>query len=106
MFQRKCPVCGCEIAERLFKIDGLKDDTEYLPDDYDVVCCKKCGFCYANTKATLDEYEKYYSNSNFYGEEAGKRAVNDELFPIVFENIDRIGGKILDIGFGKGELLI
>lgn len=105
---RDCPVCGCHVAKALFPVNLDLCNTA-LPDQYYVVSCDYCGMCYANTTASMQDYEQYYCECNYYGGHPGTvkqeeqnrfSAIEEKLRKYVAKN-----AKILDIGFGKGELL-
>lgn len=104
---RPCPVCGSMLHEKIKSIQMTLPQNVPLPDQYNIVACKQCGFCYANTSAKQADYDIYYSIYNTYS------GADDKIFSHVFEPIREFVGenvsgsdRILDIGFGKGELLL
>lgn len=53
--------------ERNIKKIKLAIPKEYhLPEEYNVVVCDICGFCFSDTSATVEDYDYYYSNCNSY----------------------------------------
>ncbi len=105
--KRNCPICECKISEKLFDVRINIEKTLGLPSEYDVVCCEYCGFCFADTEATHEDYENYYKNSNYYGEIPREKEEYQYLFQLVKEQLENTIEKdayLLDIGFGKGEL--
>lgn len=107
--KRICPICGCIRAEVITQI--LMDLPKYynLPKNYSVVSCEKCGFCYADTEATKEDYDNYYKNCNNYNFSLpllleGESTFN-KLYPVIqkFLNTE---SKILDMGFGSGDFLL
>jgi len=78
-----------------------------LPESYNIVACSHCGFCYADTSATLSDYDTYYANYNNYSGQENNRLFERTFAPIreFIKNLP-LSVNILDIGFGKGELLL
>ena len=106
---RNCPVCGCRVVEELFPINLDLCNTP-LPDHYNVVACDYCGMCYADTSASLQDYEQYYCEYNYYGGHPGNiKAEEQSRFAEIETHLQTYINKdaaILDIGFGKGDLLV
>lgn len=106
---RACPVCGGYNNKFIYNINMGKDIHNNLPDRYDVVSCRICGMCYADTSATLDDYNNYYIFSNKYAGEPSLRKEYEQFHGVVKEMLTEIISKdsnVIDIGFGKGELLL
>lgn len=105
---RKCPVCGCAIANILFPVDIYVEDMG-LPNHYDAVRCDYCGMCYANTTASESDYEHYYSTFNYYSGHPGmvKKEVSlrHEKIEDILREYSSEKQEIIDVGFGNGELL-
>lgn len=110
MKNRTCPVCGSKEKKLIRHITFNMPEAYGLPNQYDVVSCIQCGFCYANTTATQEDYDLYYKNCNVYT--AGPKGAADKPNYIwldkqlekIYEN-NKKDIQILDIGFGKGEFL-
>lgn len=105
---RPCPVCGnleCSVIEQ---IHMAMPEKWSLPEKYNIVACSRCGCCYADTPATQSDYDDYYTTNNNYSETESSKLFDKTFAPIrefVSKNVP-FSGKILDIGFGKGELLL
>lgn len=79
-----------------------------LPEKYDVVTCKTCGFCFANTTATLADYDNYYTNCNNYGTSPKEYEARVQFEKIRIQDISFYASKsdvIADIGAGRGSFL-
>lgn len=103
---RKCPVCKMELCENCFSMEFGYN--RYLPSKYNIVSCGNCGFCFSDSDASMEDYDNYYINCNSYSEEQKQQPWQDEMFKITRELILELAlpdAKILDMGFGKGELL-
>lgn len=108
---RNCPVCGCKNADLLFPVNLYAEDLK-LPSSYDAVQCSSCGMCYADTSASEKDYEQYYSNFNYYSTVPSDGETAKEEHILRYRAIEQIllqysghSQRIIDIGFGKGELL-
>ena len=74
-----------------------------------MVYCEKCGFCYADTLATLEDYDNYYNNYNYYSISNVDNSLNNlskDSIKEIFNNNFNKEDRILDVGFGKAELLL
>lgn len=79
-----------------------------LPDQYDVVSCARCGFCYADTSATKEDYDIYYTNYNSYSK-AGEDENFEARFAVIREMLEPhldSSSRIADLGFGNGGILL
>lgn len=76
---------------------------------YDVVCCSKCGFIYADINDTQRSYNKYYADYNMYSsvskikKEIYEKASNQKVD--FLEKFICKTDKVIDIGCGGGDLL-
>ena len=69
---RKCPACGNTQKSIIRKIQMELPAELHLPTQYNVVSCDRCGLCYADTSARLEDYDHYYMTHNSYsGNSAG-----------------------------------
>lgn len=110
MKQRKCPVCGNKKQIKIYSMSFNMPETYGLPASYDIVCCEVCGFCYADTMASLEDYDLYYKNCNVYalGPDGAADKPNYEWLDNELDKlfgINKLNVHILDVGFGKGEFL-
>lgn len=111
--KRKCPVCGCNVAKRMCSISYVLPEGNPLPRQYDVVCCSKCGFSYANVGANQNVYNEYYENYNIYAEDSqikyeySKKWRGGGQRPIIrsIKEVVPRDAAILDVGCGGGGLL-
>lgn len=105
---RKCPICDGKATDVLGEIHFWLPDRYSLPNEYSISACKQCGFCYADTSASLEDYNCYYSNCNTY---SGSPIDIDEwntLHITALEMIREYVKKtdfVLDMGFGKGVFM-
>jgi SAM-dependent methyltransferase len=111
---RRCPICENVEAELLHTQKFILPEAHPLSEGYDVVCCCECGFVYADTSITQDEYDLYYTNYSKYednktatggGETPWDRKRFDETASFISSFLpDRETG-IFDIGCANGGLL-
>lgn len=107
--KRNCPVCGCNIKRKIFSVKMAMPPDAGLPEEYNVAECDYCGCCYADTSATADDYDNYYKTNNFYGEMDIEISTYKRRHEITIKELRRLNisqEKMLDIGFGKGELCV
>jgi SAM-dependent methyltransferase len=111
---RACPICENVEAELLHTQKFVLPYGHPLSEGYDVVCCCECGFVYADTPVTQDEYDFFYAKYSKYednktatgaGETPWDRKRFDETASFISSFLpDRKAG-ILDIGCANGGLL-
>lgn len=111
---RVCPICENVEAELLHTQKFVLPEGHPLSAGYDVVCCCDCGFVYADTSVTQDEYDLFYAKYSKYednktttggGETPWDRKRFDETASFISSFLpDRKAG-ILDIGCANGGLL-
>jgi len=111
---RACPICENLVAELLHTQKFVLPDGHPLSEGYDVVCCCECGFVYADTSVTQDEYDIFYAKCSKYednktatgcGETPWDQKRFDETASFISSFLpDRKAG-ILDIGCANGGLL-
>ncbi|MCI8490147.1 MAG: methyltransferase domain-containing protein [Lachnospiraceae bacterium] len=107
MGERNCPVCGESHSEVLQRIDMVIPEDYHLPNYYNVVVCSRCGMVYADTKATMEDYDWYYTHCNFYGDDS--KDDNSYRYHMVKEILMQYCKKdfaMLDIGAGNGRFEI
>lgn len=104
MGNRNCPVCGENHSKNLKKIYMKIPDDYHLPDSYDVVVCEACGMVYADTPASVEDYDWYYTNCNFYGDDS--KDDNSARFQSVEDFLEKYVNKesvLLEAGAGNGR---
>lgn len=103
-----CPICKSRSHKILKTMRFAIPEYFHLPNQYDVVVCADCGFCFAATEAAMEDYEHYYEVCNFYSgvpeESEGKLMLDQKLAGLV-EKVVSPEDSLLDIGFGAGNLL-
>lgn len=107
---RKCPICSNNFGKALYHQSFTVPENFPLPKEYDVVCCQKCGFVYADMRANQQDYSKYYQEFSKYefSEDAIRTTTKwnlSELTPLSDYLHDK-NASILDIGCANGELLV
>lgn len=111
---RPCPICSNGSGEVLHTQKFAIPEGWPLPKSYDVVCCAKCGFVYADTSAKQKDYDLYYENFSKY--EDLKTASGGGLTPwdkerckdtasTIAKALPDKNGSILDIGCANGGIL-
>jgi len=111
---RPCPICDGRDTVRLHAMHFMLPAGSPLPDTYAVVACATCGFIFADTAGTQDDYSLYYMKHSHYedpaiatggGVQAFDRKRLQETASWIADNVDR-AASVLDIGCGNGGLLI
>jgi SAM-dependent methyltransferase len=111
---RRCPICegvSCEVlhAQRFVLPEGHP-----LADGYDVVCCRGCGFVFADTPVSQREYDAFYRQCSKYQDggtsTGGGEAPWDarrlrEMAAALAEFVPARGARMLDVGCANGGLL-
>lgn len=111
---RNCPVCECAGGEVLHTQRFILADNHPLRDGYDVVCCARCGFCFADTAATQRDYDEFYANFSKYADNktstgGGGTPWDLERIRDTAAEIARVkparDARILDMGCANGGML-
>jgi SAM-dependent methyltransferase len=109
-----CPVCGNHRSESLATIAFQTLPDFLLPDHYDVVACKGCGFVYNEAEAVQADYDEYYELTSKYDTKGISGAGGlSEIDKRKYEGIVSFlqpflpskDVAIIDIGCAKGGLL-
>jgi|ERR1035437_1344099 ubiquinone/menaquinone biosynthesis C-methylase UbiE len=64
--ERNCPICNHNEKQLLFQQSFSKISHCGLLDGYNVVACKKCGFCFADNIPNQKVFDKYYKDMSKY----------------------------------------
>lgn len=111
---RKCPICDKSSVEVLHTQKFVLQEGHPLSDGYDVVCCNRCGFVFADTRVTQEEYDRFYMESSKYEDRttstgSGETPGDAERLEDTASQISRFlpdkSARILDIGCANGGLL-
>ncbi|MEK7658923.1 MAG: methyltransferase domain-containing protein [Patescibacteria group bacterium] len=102
---RKCPICNSDSGEILHHQSFADLDMYELPKDYDIVCCHRCGFVFADTQASQQDYSRYYQEFSKY-ESGGTPVWTTEKMKPLSKFLPDKEASILDIGCANGELLV
>jgi ubiquinone/menaquinone biosynthesis C-methylase UbiE len=111
---RRCPVCESARAAAVQSMRFALPDGHPLSARYDVVCCARCGFVYADTPSPQADYDRYYEELSKYsdsttGTGAGvadwdRRRLEDTAATIA-DALRDTSATVLDIGCANGGLL-
>jgi SAM-dependent methyltransferase len=111
---RNCPSCLGAPAEVLHHQEFALIAGHPLASGYDVVACHTCGFVYADTSATQEDYNEFYEQMSKYSDPAtgtGSGALGwdaerlRDTATTVARFLDSSEARILDIGCAGGGLL-
>jgi SAM-dependent methyltransferase len=110
---RACSICGNTEAELLHSQEFVLPAGHPLSSGYDVVCCHKCGFVYADTFVRQVEYDLFYAMYSKYedkktasgGESPSDRNRFEETAYFISSFLPDKNARILDIGCANGGLL-
>lgn len=111
---RACPICEATTAAVLHHQPFVLPDGHPLTGGYDVVCCDRCGFVYADTDVPQEAYERFYADSSKYadtrtGTGGGDLPWDDRRLEETAREIARhvpdMDERIVDVGCANGGLL-
>lgn len=111
---RTCPICEEINCEILHTLKFLLPKGHPLSDGYDVVCCNRCGFVYADTITNQQDYDAFYTNLSKYEDNktstgGGESSWDADRFQKTADCIAKYvpdkNKRILDIGCANGGLL-
>lgn len=109
---RTCPVCGDVEAQLVRNQRFVLPEGHPLSDGYDVLCCARCGFCFADTTVSQADYDAFYARQSIYGgsvssgggeslcDAARLRQTAEDIASHVAKD-----ARILDMGCANGGLL-
>lgn len=111
---RHCPICGEESGEILHTQNFVLPDGHPLAEGYDVVCCDRCGFVYADTTVSQKDYDIFYAKLSKYEDNKTSTGGADSPYDAqrlrgtaecIAEFLPDKNLRILDIGCANGGLL-
>lgn len=106
---RICEICGNSTQlQVLYHVKLCLPNEVKLPSQYDVVACDVCGYCYADTLASLEDYENYYTKHNYYSSTVVSDVSSNVPTTVMNDfclEICKPEDRILDVGFGYGNFL-
>lgn len=114
--KRGCNICGCRECKKLFEQRFAYMENVTFIRGYDVVCCPKCGFIYADGIPVQSELNEYYSELSKY--EIVQSALTDFLrtyyessLAFIISTLAAEGKRLCelefaDIGCATGDFLI
>jgi len=111
---RACGACGASGAAVCHTQRFVVPDGYPLPDKYNVVVCRRCGFVYANPAATQRDYDRFYCEWSKYDDSAtatggGLSPYDAARLATTAADIARVlpsrAASILDAGCATGGLL-
>lgn len=105
---RICPICGCNHGKVLNTISMVLPHKFNLTEKYDVVACNDCGFTFADTISSQEDFNNYYATCNMYSAN-GEVKKDDTLNHIrhkLFNKYVECEKRVLDIGCGDGGFLL
>ena len=112
--RRACPVCGGAAVTQLHEQQFELVEGHPMAGGYAVVCCHGCGFVYADTAVTQQDYDRFYAQLSKYedqktstggGESAYDAARLTEAAAWIAQQLPGRDARILDIGCANGGLL-
>ncbi len=107
---RPCPACAASVGQVLRNVPYALFEDSTLPRLTRVVRCPACGFVFADSDATAQDYLAHYQRNSIYAAADARGASQPSFAPLV-ERAGRFlphvpeGGILVDIGAGSGDLL-
>jgi SAM-dependent methyltransferase len=111
---RACPICTNAKVDLLHHQKFVQPEGHILPDEYDVVWCARCGFAYADTPSTQEDYDRYYADFSKYEDNTtstggGGSTWDSYRLKETAASIDQVVANrqacVVDIGCANGGLL-
>ncbi|MFM2026274.1 MAG: hypothetical protein RLZZ339_989 [Cyanobacteriota bacterium] len=111
---RNCPICQEENGEILHTQNFVLPEGHPLSNGYDILCCDRCGFVYADTTVSQKDYDIFYTKLSKYedkktatggGESPYDAARIQKTAECIAEFLPDKSVRILDIGCANGGLL-
>ncbi|TRT84041.1 MAG: class I SAM-dependent methyltransferase [Microcystis aeruginosa Ma_OC_H_19870700_S124] len=111
---RNCPICQEENGEIIHTQNFVLPEGHPLSNGYDILCCDRCGFVYADTTVSQKDYDIFYTKLSKYedkktatggGESPYDAARIQKTAECIAEFLPDKSVRILDIGCANGGLL-
>jgi SAM-dependent methyltransferase len=111
---RACGACGATGHTTCHRQRFIVPDGYPLPEEYNVVVCRRCGFVYADPAAGQHDYDRFYSEWSKYDDSAtatgsGVSPYDAARLTVTAGDIARVlpsrAASILDAGCATGGLL-
>lgn len=111
---RACPICDSSRIKILHSQIFVTPNGHPLSQGYNVVCCNYCGFVYADTTVSQEEYDLFYQNQSKYEDNKTSSgsgySVHDDrrlktTADCIAQSLPDKNSRILDIGCANGGLL-
>lgn len=111
---RKCPICNHDTVDPLHFQRFALPVGHPLSEGYDVVCCRNCGFVYANTAVPQEVYDRFYAQySKYEDKQTGTGGIEqqwdrervEETARQIAEYLNDTTLSVLDVGCANGGLL-
>ena len=112
---RPCPVCLRASVSPLHFQRFLLQENHPLANGYEVVCCDFCGFVYADSGVTQEDYDRFYASFSKYQDHrtgtGGGETPSDarrlrETARCIADFLPNRSARLLDIGCANGGLLV
>lgn len=111
---RKCPICKALECEVLHKQRFVLPEGHLQAAGYDVVCCASCGFVFADTTVTQQDYDAFYAKFSKYQDKVTPIGGGDCPWDAdrlkmtakrISEYVSDKDAQIIDIGCANGGIL-
>ena len=112
---RPCPVCLHSSVTPLHFQRFLLQENHPLANGYEVVCCDSCGFVYADSAVTQEDYNRFYASFSKYEDKeigtGGGESTSDadrltNTAKCIAAFLPNRAARILDVGCANGGLLL
>jgi len=111
--KRPCPICNGTENSLLFRQAFSKfSDSSTLLSGYDVVTCRKCGFCFADKIPVQASFDTYYRDMSKYekAEKGGQDTIDERarfqtMANVILGLLNSPQARIFEVGCANGQLL-